>query len=62
MDTIERICRAICEAEGVDPDRIGYGIGVIMPEGSKYPLWEARVRIAEKLLVDFKIAEKDRVS
>jgi hypothetical protein len=58
MDTIEQICRAICEAEGVDPDRIGYGIGVIMPEGSKYPLWEARIRIAEKLMYQFAINKK----
>lgn len=44
---IEAVCRAICRAEGVDPDAEGYGLGVCMPVGAKYRLWEARRRQAE---------------
>lgn len=59
MDIIEKLCRVICESEKIDPDKEGYGLGGLMPEGSRYPLWEARRRIAEKMVVDFKITEKD---
>ena len=44
---IEAVCRAICRAEGVDPDAEGYGLGVCMPVGAKYRLWEARRRQAD---------------
>ncbi len=43
---IEIICRAICVADGVDPDAEGCGLGVQMPEGQKYPLWKAREKQA----------------
>ena len=53
MDLSERICRAICIAEEVDPDRDGVGLGVLIPKGQKYKLWEARMRVAEELMKEF---------
>lgn len=44
---IERVARAICVADGCDPDAIGYGLGIHMPKDAKYPLWKARVKQAE---------------
>ncbi len=46
MTLVETICRAICVADGVDPDAEGCGLGVHMPEGEKYPLWKAREKQA----------------
>jgi hypothetical protein len=40
---IERVARAICAADGVDPDDEGYGLGTRMPLGVPTFLWEARV-------------------
>lgn len=48
--TIESVCRVICEAEGVDPDASGVGVGNLMPEGSEYPLWKAREKVARALI------------
>jgi hypothetical protein len=42
---IEKVARAICVADGVDPDAEGYG-GVQMPVGERYPLWKAREKQA----------------
>lgn len=41
-DMVEKVARAICRADGVDPDAIGYGLGVQMPKDAEYPLWKAR--------------------
>lgn len=49
---LEKMCRIICKAEGVDPDAVGVGIGNIMPEGEEYPLWKARVPVAEALIAE----------
>lgn len=43
MSEEENVARAICRADGVDPDAIGYGLGVRMPKDAKYPLWQARL-------------------
>lgn len=40
---IERVARAICVADGCDPNQESVGIGVQMPAGQKYRLWEVRV-------------------
>lgn len=50
MELVERICRLICEAEGVDPDQNGLGCGRLRPRDQTYKLWQARVRVAETLL------------
>ena len=42
----ERLCRAICVAEGVNSDQEATGMGGLMPDGMKYPLWMARLRVA----------------
>lgn len=49
-DLIELLCRAVCRAEGLDPDHIAGGLGVSMPKGSTYPLWQARRRIVIAML------------
>ena len=48
MDTlVEKVARAICEADGVDPDQIGSGMGYAMPRGiDNYRMWEARKKQA----------------
>ena len=43
MTKIEEVARAICIADGVDPDAVGYGLGAQMPKDVEYPLWKARV-------------------
>ena len=49
MDTlVEKVARAICEADGVDPDQIGSGMGYTMPRGiDNYRMWEARQKQAQ---------------
>ena len=49
MDTlVEKVARAICEADGVNPDQIGSGLGYIMPRGiDNYRMWEARRKQAQ---------------
>lgn len=47
---IERICRAVCIADGVDPDAEGCGLGAQMPAGERYPLWKAREKQARASL------------
>ena len=54
MPMIERIARAICIADGVDPDAEGYGLGVQMPEGERYPLWKAREKQARAAIAALK--------
>lgn len=49
--TVERVARAICRADGCDPDAVGVGCGHTMPAGENYPLWRARVAQAEAALL-----------
>jgi len=43
MDLVEKVARAICEADGVDPEQIGYGMGYGIPRDvNNYRMWEAR--------------------
>lgn len=49
-DKIERVARAICSADGVDPDKTCVGMGIRMPLGQKYPAWVARMEHAEAVL------------
>lgn len=46
MTKLEEIARAICIADDVDPDETGMGLGQTMPEGTTYPLWQARMKQA----------------
>jgi hypothetical protein len=41
-DIIEAVARAICVAEGLDPDKTSIGFGHRIPVGVKYKLWEAQ--------------------
>jgi hypothetical protein len=45
---IRLMARAICAADGVDPDKECCGLGQTMPYGLIYPAWKARVRQAEE--------------
>lgn len=46
MEIVEKVARAICEADNCSPDAISCGLGNTMPDGVKYKLWEARVKQA----------------
>lgn len=52
MERLEQVCRIICIAEGVDPDRESVGSGGVIPRNQKYKLWEARRQPAEAILAD----------
>jgi hypothetical protein len=41
-DIVEAVARAICVAEGIDPDKTSIGFGHRIPVGVKYKLWEAQ--------------------
>jgi hypothetical protein len=51
-EDIEDLCRVICKAEGVDPDRESLGCGGVIPRDQPYKLWEARRRVAEAIFAD----------
>lgn len=47
-DLVTLVARAICVADGVNPDQIGYGMGYSVPRGiNNYRMWEARRKQAE---------------
>ena len=50
MEQLEVLCRLLCKAQNIDPDKEGLGCGGIMPRDSQYKLWEAQIRIAEFLI------------
>lgn len=50
MDALETLCRIICEADGVDPDRESIGCGGVIPRDQPYQLWQARERQATALI------------
>ena len=45
-EMVERVARAICEADGVDPDKEICGMGVQLPIGELAPAWRARLKQA----------------
>ena len=45
MTRLERLARALCEIDKVDPDGLGVGMGFRMLKDTSYPLWEARVPV-----------------
>ena len=49
-DLRERVARAICAAEGVDPDKPCPGIGRSVPVGETGPAWRTRMRQADAAL------------
>lgn len=59
MTKFEELCRAVCIADGVDPDAKGFGLGIQMPEGEQYPLWQARAKQVRALLEAFKTNPDD---
>lgn len=52
-ELIEAVARAICIADGVGPDLESIGLGVIMPKGVRYKLWEARRKQAEAAMAAY---------
>lgn len=62
MDLREQLARSITRAEGVNPDAEGYGLGVLMPAGERYPLWKARLHVVDALLEEFQVQDKETVS
>ena len=48
QELIEKVARAICIADGVNPDQIGSGLGYGMPKDiDNYRMWEARKKQAQ---------------
>lgn len=47
MEQIERVARAICIADNVDPDMEVCGMGVQLDAGVLAPAWKARIKQAE---------------
>ncbi len=47
---VEAVARAMCEAEGVDPDLPCPGIGNLIPVGETWPAWKVRVPQARAVL------------
>lgn len=50
MTMRERIARAMCVANGIDPDETGYGLGNNMPKDEVYPLWWAQIKTVNAAL------------
>jgi hypothetical protein len=46
-DIVEAVARAICVAEGIDPDKTSIGFGRQFTKGVKYKRWEAQRKAAE---------------
>ena len=46
-DIVEAVARALCVAEGIDPDKTSIGFGHRIPKGVEYKLWEAQREKAE---------------
>jgi hypothetical protein len=46
MEKLEFFAREICKACDVDPDQVSVGLGNLIPEGQRYPLWQAYKRQA----------------
>jgi hypothetical protein len=44
---IEAAARAMCVAEGIDPEHVCIGVGRIVPEGEKWPAWKVRMGRAD---------------
>ena len=55
MKLREKLARCITIADGVNPDAKGWGLGVLMPKDTEYPLWEARLHIVDKILEEFEV-------
>jgi hypothetical protein len=48
---IERLCRAACDVQGIDPDGIGWAITKQTLErlGPSYKLWEYQIPLVERI-------------
>ena len=42
MDTVEKVARALCKSDGVDPEKNCVGVGRIIPKGETWKAWEVR--------------------
>ena len=43
MNMIEKVARAICEAQNVDPEHPCGGLGILVPKGETWPAWRVRI-------------------
>lgn len=57
---VEKVARAICIADDVNPDFRSVGIGARMPEGKEYALWEARVVQARAVLATLTARQQEK--
>lgn len=56
---VERVARAICKADGVDPEMICVGLGRTIPEGIKVPAWQVRIPQAIAAIEAWLMVEED---
>jgi hypothetical protein len=52
VSLIERMARAMCMMDGIDPDRESFGCGGRIPRDQKYKLWEAHAPAARAALAE----------
>ena len=57
--TIERLCRAVCKVYDIDPDKESEGLGVVMPRGMRYKLWEAQRQIVTAVLDELAVIDSE---
>jgi hypothetical protein len=56
---IERLCRAVCKVDGVNPDIESEGVGGVMPKGQRYKLWEARRKVVMAVLDELAVIDSE---
>lgn len=56
---IERLCRAVCKTQGIDPDKESEGLGVVMPRGLRYRLWEAQRAVVQAVLAELAVIDSE---
>ena len=56
--SLEWACRCVCAAHGIDPDRESVGLGILVPLGKRYKLWEAQKKTV-KAVFDYLGVEYD---
>lgn len=56
---LEACARAICRAEGIDPEHPCAGLGRLIPRGEIWPAWRVRVRYAQAVIDE--LAARDQV-
>lgn len=57
--TIERLCRAVCKVHGLPADMEAEGLGMLMPRGMRYRLWEAQRAVVTAVLDELAVIDSE---